>query len=178
MVQMNPSVKTPEDNQGLWQGLLSGRIQVVATDHAPHTLEEKRQPYPSSPSGLPAVENSLALLLNQVHLGRCRLEQVVGWMCDAPARVWDMVDKGRIAVGYDADLVLVDLNREAEVRNERQETKCGWSPWHGTKLTGWPVRTWVMGHPVYDDGHFDQSHRGREAVFDHSRGGYWRTSSD
>ena len=98
-------------------------------------------------------------------------------MCDAPARVWDIVDKGRIAVGYDADVVLVDMNRKAEVRNERQETKCGWSPWHGTKLTGWPVRTWIMGHLVYDDGRFDQSQRGCEAVFDHARGGYWPTSS-
>lgn len=176
LVQMNPSVKTRQDNQGLWQGLLDGRIQVIATDHAPHTLEEKQQPYPSSPSGLPAVENSLALMLDQVHQGRCSVEQVVDWMCDAPARVWDIVHKGRIAVGYDADLVLVDLNREAEVRHERQETKCGWSPWHGTKLTGWPVRTWVMGHQVYNDGGFDQSHRGSEAVFDHARGGYWRTS--
>jgi dihydroorotase len=175
---MNPSVKSERDNHGLWQGLLDGRIQVIATDHAPHTLEEKQRPYPRSPSGLPAVENSLALMLNQVHHGRCSLEQVVHWMCDAPARVWDIVGKGRIAVGYDADLVLVDLQREAEVRNERQETKCGWSPWHGSILTGWPVRTWVMGHLVYDDGRFDESRRGHEAIFDHARGGYWRTDSN
>jgi dihydroorotase len=96
-------------------------------------------------------------------------------MCDAPARVWDIVDKGRIAVGYDADLVLVDLNRVAEVRNELQEAKCGWSPWHGAKLTGWPVSTWVMGHLVYRDGEFDRSRRGHEARFDHGRGGYWGT---
>jgi dihydroorotase len=177
LIQMNPSVKSPRDNQRLWQGLLEGRIQVVATDHAPHTLQEKQQPYPKSPSGLPAVENSLALMLNQVHQGRCSLQQVVQWMCDAPARVWDIVGKGRIQVGYDADLVLVDLNRQAEIRDELQETKCGWSPWHGTKLTGWPVRTWVMGHLVYDQGRFDQSRRGQEAVFDHARGGFWNTSS-
>ncbi|MBC8354675.1 MAG: dihydroorotase [Planctomycetes bacterium] len=174
-VQMNPSIKNKEDNVQLWQALLDGLIQVVATDHAPHTLEEKRQPYPKSPSGLPAVENSLALMLNQVHQGRCTIEQVVQWMCDAPARVWDIVDKGRIAVGYDADLVLVDLDKTAVVRNEEQETKSKWSPWHGESLTGWPVRTWVMGHEVFRDGAFDESRRGSEANYDHARGGYWAT---
>ncbi len=173
LVQMNPSLKTKADNAALWQALLDGRIQVVATDHAPHTLEEKSQPYPKSPSGLPAVENSLALMLNHVHLGRCTLEQVVQWMCDAPARVWDIQNKGRIAVGYDADLVLVDLNKEATIENERQETKSRWSPWHGTTLTGWPVRTYVMGQEVFRDGQINDQVRGREAEYDHSRGGYW-----
>lgn len=173
LVQMNPSLKATSDNERLWNALSDGRIQVVATDHAPHTLEEKRQPYPKSPSGLPAVENSLALMLDQVHRGRCTLEQVVHWMCDAPARVWDLVDKGRIAVGYDADLVLVDLQKSAEIRNEEQETKCRWSPWHGTTLTGWPVRTWVLGHTVFNAGRFDETRRGQEALFDHARGGYW-----
>ena len=177
LVQMNPSIKTEDDNRVLWDALLSGKIQVVATDHAPHTREEKSQPYPQSPSGLPAVENSLALLLTQVHLGRCSLEQAVHWMCEAPARVWDLVNKGRIEVGYDADLVLVDLNLKRQVRNEDQQTKCGWSPWHGEELTGWPVRTWVMGHQVYCDGQFDESRRGTECVFDHERGGYWATES-
>lgn len=175
LVQMNPSLKTPADCEQLWQALRSGLIQVIATDHAPHTLEEKQQPYPKSHSGLPAVENSLALMLDQVNRGRCTLSQVVHWMCDAPARVWDIVDKGRIAVGYDADLVLVDLNKSAEIRNEEQQTKCGWSPWHGTTLTGWPVRTWVLGHEVFHDGRFDESRRGQEARFDHARGGYWGT---
>ena len=94
LVQMNPSLKTRDDNAELWRALADGRLQVVATDHAPHTLEEKQRPYPASPSGLPAVENSLALMLNEVHNGRCTLEQVVHWMCDAPARVWDIVGKG------------------------------------------------------------------------------------
>jgi dihydroorotase len=173
---MNPSLKTRADCEQLWQALHDGRIQVIATDHAPHTLEEKRQPYPKSPSGLPAVENSLALMLDQVHRGRCTLPEVVRWMCDAPARVWDIVGKGRIAVGYDADLVLVDLAKTAEVRNEEQQTKCGWSPWHGTRLTGWPVRTWVLGREVFRDGKFDESVRGQEAQFDHAGGGYWATS--
>lgn len=173
LVQMNPSIKTAADNEALWQGLVSGQLHVIATDHAPHTLEEKQQPYPRSPSGVPAVENSLALLLNAVHEGRCTLEQVVHWMCEAPARVWDIVNKGRIAPGYDADLVLVDLHRRHTIRNEDQLTKCGWSPWNGATLTGLPVRTWVMGRTVFDSGRIDPNVRGREATFDHQRGGYW-----
>ena len=176
-IQMNPSVKTRADNEQLWQALLEGRIQVIATDHAPHTLEEKGQSYPDSPSGLPAVENSLALMLDQVNRGRCSIQQVVHWMCDAPARVWDIVDKGRIEVGYDADLILVDMDKRATVLDENQQTKCRWSPWHGTELQGWPVRTWIMGHEVFRNGDFDESHRGAEAVFDHSRRGYWNTPS-
>lgn len=173
LVQMNPSLKTKADAQSLWQALLDGGIQVVATDHAPHTLEEKRQPYPKSPSGLPAVENSLALFLNQASLGRCTLPQVVRWMCEAPALVWDIVGKGRLEKGYDADVVLVDMNKSQVIRDEDQLTKCGWSPWRGERLTGWPVRTWVLGREVFRDGRIDDSVRGQEATFDHSRGGYW-----
>jgi dihydroorotase len=173
LVQMNPSIKTADDNRRLWQALLDGTIQVIATDHAPHTLDEKQVEYPKSPSGLPAVENSLALLLDQVHRGHCTLEQVVAWMCDAPARVWDIVDKGRIERGYDADLVLVDLNKTATIHNAEQETKSKWSPWDGQTLTGWPVRTWVMGQEVFRDGAINDTVRGKEAHFDHARGGYW-----
>ena len=173
LIQMNPSVKTAEDHRQLWQALLNGTIQVIATDHAPHTLQEKQQAYPASPSGVPAVENALALMLHQVHRGRCTLEQVVHWMCTAPARVWDVVHKGSITREYDADLVLVDLEKQATVINEQQETKCRWSPWHGEALTGWPVRTWVMGHTVYCAGKFDESRQGKEVQFDHGRGGYW-----
>lgn len=179
LIQMNPSIKNAEDNCQLWQALLDGHIQVIATDHAPHQLEEKQQPYPKSPSGLPAVENSLPLMLDQVNQGNCQLEQVVRWMCEAPALVWDIVDKGRIEPGYDADLVLVDMQRTATVENQRQQTKCGWSPWHGRSLQGWPVMTLVNGLPVYRWD--DQTQKpwladdlpGREIRYDHQRGGYW-----
>ncbi len=175
LIQMNPSVKPPQHPPKLWQALLDGDIQVIATDHAPHTLEEKSQPYPRSPSGLPAVENSLALMLNQVHLGKCSLQQVARWMCDAPARVWGLVGKGRIQVGYDADLVLVDLNLSRTIDNAKQFAKSGWSPWHGTTLTGWPVRTIVGGQTVYRDGKVVESASGNAVQCDHSRGGYWST---
>ncbi len=176
LLQANPSVKTKQDQEQLWRALVENRIQVIATDHAPHTLEEKQQDYPNSPSGMPSIENSLALMLNEVHLGRLTLSRLVEAMCDAPARVWDMVGKGRIAEGYDADLVLVDLQRTQQVRNEEQLSKCGWSAWHGQELTGWPVRTWVLGNEVYREGNIDSTHRGQPALFDHALGGYWATA--
>ena len=175
-IQMNPSIKTAADNAALWDALRDGRIQVIATDHAPHTLEEKAVAYPKSPSGLPAVENSLALMLNEVNRGRCTLEQVVAWMCDAPARVWDIVGKGRIAEGYDADLVLIDLARTATIRDAEQVTKSRWSPWDGVTLTGWPTHTWVGGRLVFAEGRFDEAVRGTEARYDHDRGGFWGTA--
>ncbi len=170
LIKMNPSIKTKSDNEQLWQALLDGVITVVATDHAPHTMEEKRQPYPECPSGLPAVENSLALMLNQVGLGKCTIEQVVKWMCSEPARIWNIKNKGKIQIGYDADLTLVDLNLKQTILNENQQTKCGWSPWHNETLTGWPVATWVMGHRAYqwspDQIQFDDSKLGHEIQFE------------
>jgi dihydroorotase len=165
LIQMNPSIKTRADTIAVWQGLLDGTLAVVATDHAPHTLEEKRQPYPKSPSGLPAVENSLALMLNEVAHGRCLLSQVVSWMCEAPARIWSLRNKGAIREGFDADLVLVDLQKSQTILNENQLTKCGWSPWHGTTLTGWPVRTWVMGQTVFANDRVDEEVRGSEICY-------------
>ncbi len=176
LVQMNPSVKSTADASALWSALTTGAIQVIATDHAPHTLVEKQASYPHSPSGLPAVENSLALLLNQVNLGRCTLQQVASWMSDAPARVWDLVGKGRIATGYDADLVLVDMQREKTIRNAEQLTRSGWSPWDGVTLTGWPVRTIVNGQTVFADGRINEAVRGTAVRCDHTRGGYWNTA--
>lgn len=176
-IQMNPSIKTAKDNERLYQGLLDGTIQVIATDHAPHTLEEKAKPYPESPSGLPAVENSLALMLNQVNQGKCSLTQVASWMSDAPARVWGIVGKGRIAKGYDADLVLVDMQQSRTIEDQNQHTKTKWSPWSGTELTGWPVATYVGGHRVFDQHQgFDESFRGKKLRFDHSRGGFYQTT--
>lgn len=164
-IQMNPSVKTAQDNRALWQALHDGTIDIIATDHAPHTLEEKQQPYPQSPSGMPAVENSLALLLNEVNHDRCSLRQVVQWMSERPAKIWHVKNKGRIQAGYDADLVLVDLNKTMEIRDEEQVTKCGWSAWHGTQLQGWPVRTWVRGQEVFRDGKILDDPLGEEVEF-------------
>jgi dihydroorotase len=166
--QMNPALKTAADRAALWQGLRDGVLRVVGTDHAPHTPEEKARPYPESPSGVPGVENLLPLLLNQIHEGRCTLQNVVRWTAANPARLWGLTSKGRIAVNSDADLVLVDLQREHTIRDEQQVTRCGWSPWHGTTLRGAVLQTWVAGRALYREGRFDDSVRGREATFDHA----------
>ena len=166
-IQGNPSVKTSADQAALWQALHDGVIRVVATDHAPHTMEEKNQSYPKSPSGMPSIENSLALMLNAANENKCSLEQVVRWMCEAPADIWHVANKGRIEVGYDADLVLIDLAKETAVRDEDQLTKCGWSPWHGTTLKGWPVRTWVMGNEVFRDNGADSKPSVTDKNFGH-----------
>lgn len=168
-VKMNPSLKTKTDNEALWQALLDGTIEVIATDHAPHTLAEKAKPFPACPSGIPAVENSLALMLNQVIQGRCTVEQVVSWMVTGPARVWNIKNKGQIKEGFDADLVLVDMELTRSIDDATEQTKCGWSPWHGTELTGWAIATWVMGRQVMQfckfSYEFDDSHRGSEIQF-------------
>lgn len=176
LIQMNPSIKTRDDNLKLWQALLDGVIQVIATDHAPHTLEEKRQPYPKSPSGLPAVENYFALLLDRASRGLCTWEQIASWTSDAPARVWGMIGKGRIAVGYDADLVLVDPDEVRVIENEKQFTKAKWSPWAGESLRGWPVQVWVGGRSVYELGSIVSKQPAGRLRFDHALGGFWKTS--
>lgn len=173
LVQMNPSLKSAADNEALWRALRDGTIQMIASDHAPHTLEEKQLPYPNSPSGLPSVELILPLMLDQISRGRCSLEQVVRWMCTNPAKVWDMPSKGSLERGKDADLVLVDLNMKKTVQNEEQHTRSRWSPWHGRELTGWPVRTFVWGETVFLDGKLNAAFRGREIEFDHTLGGFW-----
>lgn len=172
-IQMNPSIKTAADNEALLNALFEGKIQVVATDHAPHTLEEKDQPYPKAPSGLPAVENYLALMLNQVNLGKWNLSGLVKAMCEAPSKVWDITNKGQIAEGYDADVVLVDMNKSSKILDEEQLTKSKWSPWHGETLQGWPVKTWVHGNLVFSDGTATDTAFGKEAQFDHSLPGFW-----
>ncbi|GAA4435391.1 dihydroorotase [Bremerella cremea] len=178
LAQMNPSLKTKEDNEALFQALLDDKIQIVATDHAPHTWEEKCAKYPDSPSGVPGVDTALPLMLDMVAKDKCTLEDVVHWMCEGPALVWDILEKGRIEVGYDADLVLVDMNKTQVIRGPHMETKCRWTPFEGREVTGWPVRTWVCGKEVYRDGKFDESRMGVEAMFDHSRGGYWEGVED
>ncbi len=175
LIQMNPSIKTREDNIKLWQALLDGQIQVVATDHAPHTLEEKNQPYPKSPSGLPAVENYFSLLLERAARGECTWEQIASWTSDAPARVWSIVGKGRIEVGYDADLVLVDPNQSRTVENSEQFTKSKWSPWAGETLRGWPTRVFVGGRTVFYNGKIVTEQPAVRLQFDHALGGFWKT---
>ena len=165
LAQMNPPLRTSHDNQVLWQALLDGVIDFIATDHAPHTLEEKAQTYPKSPSGMPGVETSLPLMLTAAVEGRCTVAQVVNWMSTAVASGYSIPNKGAIAPGYDADLVLVDLNSRKKVRGEELATKCGWSPFEGWNLTGWPVTTIVGGELAFHQGELNIKTRGRALTF-------------
>jgi dihydroorotase len=163
--QMNPPLRTSHDNEVLWQALLDGVIDFIATDHAPHTLEEKAQTYPKSPSGMPGVETSLPLMLTAAVEGRCTVAQVVNWMSTAVASAYSIPNKGAIAPGYDADLVLVDLNSRKKVKAQELVTKCGWSSFEGWNLTGWPVTTIVGGELAYHQGNLFTKTRGRALTF-------------
>ncbi|MFN6517080.1 MAG: dihydroorotase [Nostoc sp. CreGUA01] len=165
LAQMNPPLRSPHDNEVLWEALRDGVIDFIATDHAPHTLEEKAQEYPNTPSGMPGVETSLALMLTAAMQGKCTVAQVVNWMSKAVAVAYGIPNKGAIAPGYDADLVLVDLNTYRPVRREELLTKCGWSPFEGWNLTGWAVTTIVGGEIVYDKGQVNTQVRGQALTF-------------
>lgn len=166
LAQMNPPLRSPENNDILWKALLDGVIDFIATDHAPHTLDEKAQGYPNTPSGMPGVETSLPLMLTQAMQGCCSVAQVSNWMSGAVAKGYKIANKGAIAPGYDADLVLVDLNNYRPVLREELQTKCGWSPFEGWNLTGWPVVTIVGGQVVYDRGKFNTEIRGKALSFE------------
>ncbi|MEB3247724.1 MAG: dihydroorotase [Merismopediaceae bacterium] len=165
LVQMNPPLRSPENNEVLWQALLDGVIDFIATDHAPHTLTEKAKPYPQSPSGMPGVETALPVMLTQTMQGRCTVAQVVNWMSTAVAKGYQIPNKGLIQVGYDADLVLVDLNTYHPVLREEVQSKCGWNPFEGWQLTGWPVITWVNGEKAFERGQFYDQVRGKALTF-------------
>ena len=166
LAQMNPPLRAPRDNEILWQALLDGVIDFIATDHAPHTLAEKAQDYPNTPSGMPGVETSLPLMLTQAVQGRCTVAQVANWMSAAVAKAYKIPNKGKIAPGFDADLVLVDLDNYRLVVREEMVTKCGWSPFEGWNLTGWPVVTVVGGKVVFEKGKLNTTVRGEALTFD------------
>ena len=151
-VRMNPPLRSPANREAMWDALLSGEIDMVATDHAPHTVEEKERPYWNAPSGVPAVELVLPLMLNAAHQGRCTHEQVSSWLSEKPSAIYNIPKRGQLTAGFFADIVIVDPERSAEVKNENQHTKCGWSPWAGETITGWPVTTIVNGAVVVSDG--------------------------
>jgi dihydroorotase len=165
LAQMNPPLRTAVDREQLWQALLDGVIDCIATDHAPHTLEEKAKPYPHCPSGMPGVETSLPLMLTQVALGRCSLQQVSNWMSKKPAELYGIENKGVIAPGWDGDLVLVNLERSHPVLREEVVSRCGWSPFEGWELVGWPEATVVAGVVGYEKGRFNEACRGSALTY-------------
>ena len=144
-LQMNPPVRGPEHRDGVWRGIAQGIVDVLGSDHAPHTLEEKAKPYPDSPSGMTGVQTLVPIMLDHVAAGRLSLARLVDLTSAGPQRLFGIVGKGRIAVGYDADLTLVDLKRRETIRDSWIASRSRWTPYDGKTVTGWPVGTVVRG---------------------------------
>jgi dihydroorotase len=165
LLQMNPPVRDETHRDRIWQGVAQGIVDVLGSDHAPHTLEEKAKPYPASPSGMTGVQTLVPVMLDHVAKGRLTIERFVDLTSHGPNRIFGMARKGRIAAGYDADFTIVDLKRSETITNAQQGSKAGWTPHDGRTVTGWPVGTVVRGMPVMWEGEIVTAGQGRPVAF-------------
>lgn len=149
--QMNPPIRTAEHREALWKAVSEGVVDVIGSDHAPHTREEKDKVYPNTPSGMPGVQTLATILLDHVNAGRLSLERFVDLTSAGAARIFGIAGKGRIARGYDADFTIVDLKKVRTIENSWIASKCGWTPFDGMKTTGWPIATIIRGQTVMRD---------------------------
>jgi len=163
--QMNPPIRDAGHQAGLWRGIAMGVADVLGSDHAPHTREEKARPYPASPSGMPGVQTLLPVMLTHVAAGRLTLERLVDLTSHGPQRIFGLADKGRLAEGFDADLTVVDLKGRRTIRHEDMATRSGWTPFDGFEAHGWPVATIIRGEVVMRDGEVAKAGRGRPVRF-------------
>ena len=164
--QMNPPIRSQEHVDALWLwGMQQGVADVLGSDHAPHTKEEKAKPYPASPSGMPGVQTLVPLMLTHVANGRLSLERFIDLTSAGAQRVFGTANKGRMAVSYDADLTIVDLKAKRTITHDQQATRCGWTPFDGVEATGWPMATVVRGRVVMQDGELIGSAHGRPVRF-------------
>ena len=166
--QMNPPIREKYHKEGLWEGLLDGTINCIATDHAPHTIEEKNLPFGQAPAGMPGVETALPLMLNHSHISNIDIKNIVKWMCENPAIIYKIKNKGFIKEGYDADITIVDMNKEKIVSGKNMQSKCGWSAFDGKNIKGWPIITIVNGNIVYENEVINDQFLGRQVQFDES----------
>mgnify|MGYP000671463575 CR=1 FL=1 len=164
-IKWNPAVKSAVDRAGLWEALNDDRIDIIATDHAPHTLEEKNQVYTKAPSGGPMVQHALAVMLECVNQGKISLEKVVEKMCHNPAILFSIKERGYIRAGYYADLVLVDANQAHTITRDSLLYKCGWSPLEGTTLRGAVTHTFLNGALMYENGNIKEAHHAKPLSF-------------
>ncbi len=146
--QMNPPVRDESHRKGIWKGVVNGVADILGSDHAPHTHEEKSHAYPATNSGMTGVQTLVPIMLSHVNNGMMSLERFVDMTSHGPNRLFGMARKGRIAVGYDADFTVVDLKRQRTITNDWIASKCGWTPYDGVTVTGWPIGTFVRGHQV------------------------------
>lgn len=164
--QMNPPIRTAKDRAALWAlGIAQGVVDVLGTDHAPHTREEKAQPYPKSPSGMPGVQTLVPVMLTHVAEGRLSLARFVDLTSHGPNRVFGIANKGRIGLGYDADFTVVDLKAKRTIRNADQATRAGWTPFDGFEAKGWPMATIIRGLVVMRDGQVTMPSAGKPLRF-------------
>lgn len=164
-IKWNPAVKNTEDREALWAALNDDRIDVLATDHAPHTLEEKQNPYTKAPSGGPLVQHALLALLTAAKQGKITLEKLVEKACHNPAILFQIAERGYVREGYYADLVLVDLNQQTTVKKEDLLYQCGWSPFEGTNFDATVEKTWVNGSMVYNQGKIIETNAAKRLQF-------------
>lgn len=164
-VQMNPPVRDKAHRAGVWSGVEQGVADILGSDHAPHTREEKDQPYPQSPSGMTGVQTLVPIMLDHVNAGKMSLERFVDMTSHGPNRLFNIAGKGRIAKGYDADLTIVDLKREETITDDWVASRAGWTPYHGKKVTGWPVGTFVRGNKVMWQGELTSPAKGEAIRF-------------
>ena len=170
MAQMNPPIREARHVAGLWKGIGQGVADVLGSDHAPHTLEEKARPYPASPSGMPGVQTLLPVMLTHVAAGRLSLERLVDLTSAGAQRVFGTAGKGRMAVGYDADLTVVDLKARRTLRHADMATRSGWTPFDGMEVTGWPAATIVRGRVVMREDEVVAPSLGRPVRFQETLG--------
>ncbi len=174
LVQMNPPVRDAANRDGIWAGVHNGVADILGSDHAPHTLEEKQQPYPDSPSGMTGVQTLVPIMLDHVNAGRMSLQRFVDMTSHGPNRLFGIARKGRLAVGYDADLTIVDMKREETITNAWVAAKSGWTPYDGKRVTGWPVGTVVRGNRVMWEGELVTPSAGEPIRFLEALGGWNR----
>jgi dihydroorotase len=163
--QMNPPVRDERHRRAIWEGIANGVVDVLGSDHAPHTREEKDHAYPASHSGMTGVQTLVPVMLDHVNAGRLTLERFVDLTSHGPHRLFGIRGKGRIAVGYDADLTVVDLKRRETITNGWIQSRCGWTPYDGIAVHGWPVGTIVRGKRVMWDGAIDGPAQGQPVRF-------------
>ena len=166
LIKWNPSIKKQRDKNALFQALLNNKLDVIATDHAPHTIEEKKKPYFECPSGGPLVQHALPAMLEFVKKEKISLEKLVEKMCHNPAVCFNLKKRGFIREGFFADLVLVDLNSKWTVKKENILYKCGWSPFEGHVFSSKITHTLVNGRVAYEKGKFNEEVRGMRLLFD------------
>jgi dihydroorotase len=164
-IKWNPAIKTEKDKEGLWKALLDDRIDVIATDHAPHTLEEKQRVYTKTPSGGPLVQHALPALFTAHRHGKISVEKIVEKFCHNPAIIFKIEKRGFIKKGFYADLVLVDISSPWTVKKDNILYKCGWSPFEGTTFYSKITHTFVNGHLMYDNGKFNDTVKGKRLAF-------------